>query len=107
MDLRPPISAAQNAFGLPAVVTPPGGPSVSTTAFWLPPTSPEVPPGADLRRAEPRHVLVLPKVDVPQVPLLTVVSVADVEGGGVVDWRVDSMDGVQYDHWRVVVVPND
>lgn len=106
MDLRPPLGAALNAFGLSAVVTPPAGLPVSTTAFWLPPTTEEVPVGGEFRRAEPRRVLVLPRVDVPQVPRGTVVTVAEEEGGAASDWRVDSMEGLSHDHHRVVVVPH-
>lgn len=104
MDLRPPLESAMGAFSLAAVVTPPDGDPVETEAFWLPPTTVEVPVGAELRRAEERRVLVLPKSDVPQVPRGTIIAIPEYEGAATSEWRVDSMEGVHHDHHRVVVV---
>lgn len=105
MDLRPSFEAALDAFSLPAVVTPPHLPSVTTRAFWLPSTTVEVPAGADLRRAERRRVLALPLADVPQIVRNTVVEMAESEDEAAAEWRVDSVDRMDGDHYRVVVVP--
>lgn len=105
MDLRPSIEAAQEAFGLDAVVTIPDGDPVSATVFWLPPKTVEVPIGNDMVRAEERRVLVLSKSDVPQVPRLTSVVVAEYDGGDDATWTVDAVDRVDSDHIRVLVVP--
>lgn len=105
MDLRPPLSLALDAFGVDALVAPPSGPSVETTAFWLPSETEEVPSGGDLRRAEQKRVVVLPRADVPEVPRGTVITMAEADGGAPVDWKVDSADKHDYDHHRVVVLP--
>jgi hypothetical protein len=113
MDSPPQLRAALDAFALPAVVTPPDGISVETRVFWLSSTV-EVPPGTELRRAEMRRILVIPRADVPSVPRGTVVSVL---GGSLVDaeespcdpnlWRVDAVDHVDVDHVRAIVVPHE
>jgi hypothetical protein len=104
-DLRPSIAAALRAFGLPAVVTPPGGDPVETVAVWLPPRTPEYPTGAEYRRAEPLRVLALPLAGLPQVPRGTVVTVAEYQGGTASDWKTDETDRLDFDHYRAVVVP--
>jgi hypothetical protein len=105
MDLRPPLEAALGAFALPAVVTLPGGDPVDTRAFWLRYRTEESQVSAEFRRSEARRVLVLPRVDVPQVPRGTVIAMAEYEGGPVLEWRSDSMESFQIDHHRIVVVP--
>ncbi|KKM71001.1 hypothetical protein LCGC14_1434940 [marine sediment metagenome] len=105
MDLRPPLKAALDAFGLPATVTPPGGPTVQTTAVWLPPVTVDQPTTSDLRRAEPRRVLALPLAEAPQVPRDTVVSVPEHKGAVAADWKVDEAERIDFDHWRMMVVP--
>ncbi len=107
MDLRPDLEAPLAMWALPATVTVPDGAAVETEAFWLPPKTVEVPVGNGMVRAEERHVLVLPRADVPQVPRGTIVSVAEAEGEDVQEWRVDAMDRVHVDHYRVVVVANE
>jgi hypothetical protein len=105
MDRRPQIDAALAAFGLPAVVTVPAGLPVETEAFWLAPSTEQVPAGTDFRRAEMQRVLVLPLTDVPQVPRGTIVNIAPFQGGAPADWEVDSFERLDSDHYRVVVVP--
>lgn len=106
MDLRPNIEAALDAFALEAIVTVPDMPEVETRVFWLPSQTVEVPAGTEVTRAEERRVLVLSKVDVPQVPRGTIIQIAEYEGGQESLWRVDSMEKPDFDHHRVVVVPH-
>lgn len=105
LDLRPPLTAALDAFGQSATVTPPGGSAVTTRAIWLPPVTTELPAGGALQRAEPLRVLSVPKADVAQVPRGTVIAAAEVPGGAVLNWKVDGFERVDPDHHRVVVVP--
>ena len=106
MDLRPLLESALDAFSVPAVVLLPDGVQVETRAFWLPPTTEEVPMGNDLRRAEPRRMLVIPSDEVPQVPRGAIVTMPEIDGGDELEWRVDSADRVDPDHIRVFVVPH-
>ena len=108
MDLRPPLESALDAFAPsePAVVTVPGEGPVETRAFWLPPTTEDV-PGGDLRRSESHRVLVLPKSTVPQAPRGTIVSIPESEGADASEWRVDSLEHDGHDEHRVIVVPHE
>lgn len=103
-DLRPTFESPLGSFGLDAVVTPPGGPAVETRAVWLPTTTEDYPTAADQRRAEPRERLALPLDDVPQIPRGTVVTVPKCRGAVATNWKVDEVDRVDDDHYRVVVV---
>ena len=108
MDLRPPLAAALSAFALPAVVTlPDGGDPISTQCIWLGYQTEESQVSTEFRRAEARRVLVLPRADVPQVPRGTVITAAEYDGGPVLEWRSDSVDSFQVDHYRVYVVPHE
>jgi len=105
-DLRPAIQSALDAFGLPAVVTPPGGPSVETTAVWLPPVTVDHPIGQDLQRAEPKRVLALPYTPgVTSIPRGTVVVVPEMKDAAPASWKVDEVDRVNPDEWRMTVLP--
>lgn len=100
------MAAALDAFGLAATVSPPGEPSVETTALWLPPVTVEAPSGSDFRRAEQKRVLALPLSGLPAVPRGTTVTVAEYEGAMPVDWKVDEAERVDFDHFRLLVVPS-
>ncbi len=102
-DIRPSITAALEAFGLPAAVTVPGGLPVETVAAWLPNTTAEVPQGGEFRRAEARRVLVLPLADVPQLPEGTLIEVAEYDGGETKTWKYDGTEHVEHDARRAVV----
>lgn len=103
MDIRPAFDSVLGAFGLPATVTFSDGTSVETTAAWLSSPTEDVPHGTDLRRAEQRKLLSLGKADVPALPRGTVVTVAETEDADAVDWLVDSMERMEYDHFRFFV----
>jgi hypothetical protein len=112
-DIRPTIDVAMDAFSLGATVTPPGGPAVEVRAFWLPSRPAEVPNGSEIRRVEPQRVLVLPlvglldglAVTLPAVPRGTIVSIPEFLGADVADWKVDSAERLDFDHFRAIVVP--
>ena len=105
MDLRPSIEAALAAFALEAVMTPPGGPAVEARAIWLPSTTVEYPTGSEYRRAEMRRVIALTLDGVSLIPRDTIVTAPEYSGAVAVDWKVDESERVDFDHWRVVVVP--
>jgi hypothetical protein len=100
-DVRPPISAALDVFGLAATVTVPGEASVSVTAFWLPPVA----YSQEFHPNERKRILVLPLAALPELPSGTIVNVPEVAGGQASDWKVNEVDRVEFDHYRAVVVP--
>lgn len=106
LDLRPPIASALVAFGVDAIVAPPGETPVSVTALWLAPDTVEVPVGGSgPPRREQRRIVALRLSDVPQVPRGTIISASEYKGGASQDWKVDSTERLDYDHVRVLVVP--
>lgn len=98
------MSAAQAAFGVDATVTVPGRGPVDTTVFWLPSTTEDFPTGQTFARSEQRRVLVIPVVDVAEVPRLTLVSCAEADGMDPAEWRVEESERVDYDHHRAIVI---
>jgi hypothetical protein len=104
-DIRPPYESAERAFGLDALVTYPGGATVETTAIWLPFDPLEAPVGGQFQRVESRKVIALSLVGAAQVPLDTVITVAEYEGATASDWKVQSHDRHDSHHQRVVVIP--
>lgn len=105
-DLRPSIGQALDAFGLDAVVTPPGGSPVSTRVIWLPPITVEHPVGGEFRRAEVRRVLAMPLEGLGEVPRGTVVTAPEFEGADAADWKIDDAQRIDFDHYRAVVLPS-
>lgn len=102
------LSLVMAAHGVSATVTRPAPDStpVSTTGLWLTTPQDEAQPyGVDISRRDPRRVLVLPRADLSSVPRGTSISAPEVLGGAAKTWRVDGIDQVQGDHWRVLVVP--
>jgi hypothetical protein len=105
VDRRPSLEAALAAFGIDVTVTPPGGPSFEMRAFWQTPATIEGPTGASLRRVEYQRRLVLPLADLRAIPRGTVVFAAPDVGLDPQEWRVDEVEKVADDHYRVSVVP--
>lgn len=104
-DLRPPFSAALDAFGVAATVTIPDGDPVETRIIWQPPITEEYPTGSEYRRATPRRRMAIPLSDVPNVPRGTVVLATEGLGADPIEWTVDETDRVDGDHHRVTVTP--
>jgi hypothetical protein len=99
------MTEALDAFGVDAVVTPLGGDAVETRVMWLPGSTPP-PPAGSFHRAEHRRVIVFPLTEgLTAVPLGTVATAPETPDGEASDWRVDSIDDVQYDHITATVVP--
>ena len=107
MDVRPLISAAQGAFGVSALVLLPGeSVPVEATVFWVSATTEQNPADGVLTRAEQRRVLVLSRLEVPDVPRGTVVTCAEVDGADDEEWRVEEAYRTEGDHFRATVVRN-
>lgn len=102
-DLRPPLVAALDAFGVAATVAVPDGDPVETRILWQPPITEEYPTGSEYRRATPRRRMTIPLSDVPQVPRGTIINAPEVSGGDEGRWSVDETERVDSDHHRVIV----
>lgn len=105
-DARVSMDAVCDAFSVPAIVTPPeDAEPIQTVAFWITPMTEMQPRGGDFQRAEERRVLVLRRDEVPAVPRGTLITCAEMAGAPERLWRVDGIEQVEADHYRVVVVP--
>ena len=74
------------------------------TAAWL--TTPQLTPlGAGFQASAPQRVLVIPRAALPTLPKSTTVTAPEYQGGPSRSWVVDSLESVEYDHFRAVMVP--
>lgn len=107
-DARVPLGLAIDAFGVPVTVTRPDPDTspVTTTGVWLAPLLDEgLPAGSDLQRREPRRVMAIARTSVlTSMKRNTLISAPEQLDGPTILWRVDSLDRVEFDHWRVVLV---
>lgn len=77
---------------------------VNTTCVWMPPPLEEPRPvGTNFQRREPRRLLALPRNVLSTMPIGTTVVAPEAKGGANKTWRVDELDRVESDHWRVMV----
>jgi hypothetical protein len=107
-ELRASVRSTNFAvFGVPAVVTVPGGEPVPTLVIWTTPEQAPVPNDGDLRKVEPRRVMAIRRDEVPAVPRGTLIAVSEPLRSTPDLWAVDSMDSVFPDHQRVSVVPHE
>ena len=93
-------------YGVPAVVTrpAPSNTPVSVTAIWRV-TPQQVPTGAGFQAIAPQRVLAIPRGSLPTLPIGTAVTAPEYQGGPSRSWVVDSLESVEYDHFRAVMVP--
>lgn len=109
MDLRPPFTAAVDAFSVPAVVTPQFGfglgDPITTKVIWITPLPEDQPVGRDYTAREPRRVMALRRDEVPDVPRGTLIAAAETIGGVSRDWQIDGVESTDVDHFRVFVIP--
>jgi hypothetical protein len=106
-DIRPGLVPMLEAFGVPATVTrpAPNDTPIDTTALWIAPLPQDVPlGGGEFTRQEPRRVLALPLSEVPTVPTKTLIEAPEALGLPTQTWIVDSIDRIEYDHVRVMVL---
>jgi len=99
------MSAALEAFGVPAVVTRPAPDNtpISTTVIWVSPQE-ATPSGSDFGRRDPRRVLIIPRSAVPTLPRATTIVAAEESGGVSKTWTIEEFDrAIEPDCWRVIV----
>lgn len=106
MDIRPPVRAALDAFGGPALVKLPGaaGDFVETSAFWLPSLTSTTPVGEEFARTEQKRFLVIPTEAVLEVPRGTIITFPEFEGQPATDWQVEESDKLDFDCHRCTVI---
>lgn len=97
------------AFGVPVTVEWPA-PDVrrlTTVGVWVPEFTQDAPVGGVYVRREARRVLALRRDVVATVPQRTLVLAPDMAGDDPKGWRVESVEHVDAEHHRVVVVRDD
>lgn len=87
-------------LGVPAVVA-----GVETRIIWLTPATEGAPTGAEIQRAEARRVMAVRRDHVAVLARGAVISCTEPTQAQPITWRVDSVESVLPDHWRVMVVP--
>ena len=96
------------AFGVPATITRPSPDQtpVVTTGFFIRPLHEEQDPiGVNRRRLDPRRIFVTKRTTaLATMPTNTLIVAAEHEDNPRT-WRVDGLEEVDADCWRVVVVP--
>jgi len=105
MDLRPPLTAAMDAFSVPVTVTPPGGAPIATTGIWVAPDPEDQPIGRDYSVLEPRRVMSLPRDEVSEVETGTVIVAVESIGGVSRNWQIDRIQSADVDEFRVFLIP--
>lgn len=106
-DVRVPLAPMLAAFGVAATVRRPHpDPPVEATGFWTEPQHDEqLPYGSDMATREPRRVFVLQRAGgLTTMPRNTLIDAPEELGGAVVRWRVDGLERVEADAWRVFLV---
>jgi hypothetical protein len=93
-------------FGVDITVTVAGTDPVVTRGLWQTWQTDEAPQGASFGRREPLRVLAIPKSAVASVARGTLVTAPERDGEDDQFWLVDTVQSMQVDHWRVVLVPN-
>lgn len=93
--------------GVDVVVTRPSPDDVpiSTRGIWLTTLTEDVPSGPTLQRREPTRTMALSRAIVSSVPRGTLIEAPEKSGDPVQTWRVDTIERLEADHVRVVVMP--
>lgn len=92
-----------SAHGVDVTVTVDSEPIV-TRGIWLTPTTEALPGGMGVQRHEPIRIMALRRDDVPTVPRGTLIEAPIRTGDPVQRWTVDSIERVEADQTRVVVI---
>lgn len=103
-DARVPWATLAEALGVPVTVILLNEDPLPTTGIWLSPANPDVPAPGELRRRDPVRVLALGRHEVPRMMRGTLVQAPEQLGEDPQWWRVDSVERVDVDEYRVVVM---
>jgi hypothetical protein len=95
------------AHAVPATVTRPAPDDdpIETRVLWVTPVTEEAPfAGGRFARREPRRIAALRRDQVATVPVGTAIVAPEKDGDDDMGWRVEGIDRIEADHYRVVVV---
>lgn len=106
LDLRVPTDPIFQAFGVSATVTRPAPDEtpITTTVAWMTPQTVDGLIGGSITRREARRIAALRLDEVPTVPRGTLIDAPEELGGEVKRWFVESVDRIEPDLGRYVVV---
>lgn len=90
-------------LGVEALVTVGALDPVPAQVVWLTPTQQAAPLGTDFTRADPRRLLAIRRDQVPAVPRGTKIVAPGTAGGTSSTWRVDGVESIEAEFFRVVV----
>ena len=93
------------SFQVPATVTRPSLAAIVTTGIWRTLTSEELPGGGGFQRNEEQRVMEIRQSAVPTMPVKTVIDAPESPGATVKSWRVDGVELVGANLYRVVLIP--
>lgn len=106
-DFRVPMAPIVDAFGVEAIVRPAIGAAISTSVVWVPDQTIELQSVGGVRR-QPRRELTLLRSDVDGDALArgTRIEAPAERSGATQGWVIDSEVHREWDHVRVLVVPD-
>jgi hypothetical protein len=93
-----------NAFGVPALVTPPNGSTIEAIGIWTAPLVDGLPTGHDLQRRAPREILAFRIAQTGAIPRGTSIIAAR-RGEASATWKVDGVDRQNGEQIHVIVSP--
>ncbi len=94
-------------LGVDVTVTPLDGAPIPASGIWMTDSTEDRPGANPFPRKEARRVMALRRSEVPLMPRGTVISAPNASGGEAQTWRVDGVETLEAEHWRVVVVPHE
>jgi hypothetical protein len=108
-DLRVPMDPLFAAFGVPATVIRPAPDDepIAATGIWDPAPAVDAPAGMEFQRRDPRHVMAFDRLEVPTLPLKSVVVAPEKFGGLDRTWVVDGLVDADDELVRVLLVASD
>jgi hypothetical protein len=97
------LDASFNTFGVPALVTPPGGSTIEAIGIWMSPVVDELPTGHDFQRRQPREVLAFRMAQTGSIPRGTSIIAARRGEASARTWKVESVERMDGEQIRVTV----
>lgn len=96
-----------SVFGVDVMVlTPDRNTPTAARGIWLTNTTEDRPGANPFPRKEARRAMALRRSEVPDLPRNTVITAPGAAGEDEREWRVDGVEQLEAEHWRVVVVPH-
>lgn len=105
-DSRPSLAPAFAAFGVDVIIpqAPPTGSLLTVRAIPLSYRQENVLPGTSIAEPGQRMVLAFQRADLDALPRGTLIEAPEISGGTVYTWRVDSVELINAEEVRLIVV---